>query len=349
MGARLGFRAKVVLIGLVACAVFAGAALAEAKSVIVWSRVPATVDRQKLVSSRPDGSGLRPLTSPAKGTTDIDAQLSPDGSQIIFGRETDNGEGPFGVRIMDANGSNESAIDLGCVDPCAGDTAPTWLPGGNRIAFTPVVGPFDGPGGSARSAVLYSAKTDGSGIRRLSEPGIDGSFEDYFARFSPDGSYIIFTRVRNHPYNSAVYRMDRDGSHVQRLTPWRIDADLAVLSQATHGRTKDLIAFETYGHGAPKGETQNLRTVPGTCRSLMSCEKHMRRLTHIRNDRVAAFNPSWSPSGKRIAYTKFGLGKTNKDCCVGDIMTMRPDGSHRKAVSASKRFDYRPGWGVAPG
>ena len=155
---------------------------------------------------------------------------------------------------MDANGSNESAIDLGCVDPCAGDTAPTWLPGGNRIAFTPVVGPFDGPGGSARSAVLYSAKTDGSGIRRLSEPGIDGSFEDYFARFSPDGSYIIFTRVRNHPYNSAVYRMDRDGSHVQRLTPWRIDADLAVLSQATHGRTKDLIAFETYGHGAPKGE-----------------------------------------------------------------------------------------------
>ena len=272
MGVRVGFSAKVVLVGLVTFALLAGAALAEARSMIVWTRIARTFDRQGLVSAHPDGSGIHRLTHPRKGTTDIDAQISPDGTQIIFGREVDNGEGPFGVRIMNANGGKARSIDLGCDDPCAGDTAPTWFPSGNRIAFTPVVGPFDGPGGSARSAVLLSAKTDGSGMRRLSEPGIDGIFEDYFARFSPDGSYIIFTRVRNQPFNSAVYRMDRDGSDVQRLTPWGIDADLAVLSQATHGRTEDLIAFETYGHGAPKGKSQNLRTVPATCRSLASCE-----------------------------------------------------------------------------
>jgi Tol biopolymer transport system component len=349
MRVRIGLPATAVLVGLVAWAVLAGAALAEATSVIVWTRIAGTFDRQGLVSARPDGSGLRRLTNPKKGATDIDAQISPDGTQIIFGREVDDGDvGSFNVRIMNANGGNARSIDLGCDDPCAGDTAPTWFPNGDRIAFTPVVGPFDGPGGSARSAVIYSAKTDGSGMRRLSEPGIDGVFEDYFARFSPDGSYIIFTRVRNQPFDSAVYRMDRDGSHVQRLTPWRIDADLAVLSQATRGRTKDLVAFETYGHGAPRGKSQNLRTVPATCRSLDSCEKRMRRLTHIHTDRVAAFNPSWSPDGRRLAYTKFGLGKTNKDCCIGDIMTMRPDGSHRQVVSASKRFEYRPGWGVAP-
>jgi hypothetical protein len=56
---------------------------------------------------------------------------------------------------------------------------------GRRIVFTRVVGPFDQVKESARSAVLHTAKLNGSGVRRLSEPGIDGVFEDYQARFSP--------------------------------------------------------------------------------------------------------------------------------------------------------------------
>ena len=67
----------------------------------------------------------------------------------------------------------------------------------DRINFTRVMGPFDLVNDSARSAVLWTATLDGTDLQRLSEPGIDGVYEDYFARYSPDGSYIVFTRVRN--------------------------------------------------------------------------------------------------------------------------------------------------------
>lgn len=67
-----------------------------------------------------------------------------------------------------------------------------------------------------------------------------------------------------------------------------------------------------------------------------------RRLT--RNG--SSFEPSWSPNGKRVAYTKFKSDK--HECCVGDIFTMRADGSHRKPVSTSPNFEFRPDWGAAP-
>ena len=57
-----------------------------------------------------------------------------------------------------------------------------------------MIGPFDLVNDSAHSAVLQTSTLDGSDPERLSEPGIDGVYEDYFARYSPDGSYIVFTR-----------------------------------------------------------------------------------------------------------------------------------------------------------
>src|SRR6185369_10727408 len=103
---------------------------------------------------------------------------------------------------------------------------------------------------------LQSGLPDGSDVQRVSEPGIDGLYEDYFARFSPDGGYIVFTRVRNDPFNSAAFRMDLDGTDIVQLTPWKLDADLVDLSPATSGPTADLAVFETYGHGAPEGKSQ---------------------------------------------------------------------------------------------
>ena len=249
---------------------------------------------------------------------------------------------------MGANGQNEHSLDLGCVDPCVADLTPTWLPAGNRLAFTPIIGPFDAPNDSAHSAVLHTARLNGSHVRRLSQPGIDGKLEDYRARFSPDGSYVVSQRLNNITLDSALFRMDADGSHVRRLTPWKLEADTQDLSLATHGPTKDLIAFETYGHGGiPPGKSSNVATVPSTCAPVSECRecrKQIRYVTHHRTARIQSFNPSWSPNGRRIAYTLF----KDHPCCVGDIWTARPDGSHRRAVSTSPLFEYRPDWGPAP-
>jgi len=70
--------------------------------------------------------------------------------------------------------------------------------------------------------------------------------------------------------------MRPDGTHVHQLTPWRLDGDTADLSPATHGPTKDLVAFETFGHGAPEGAQSDVATVPATCGSLADCTSKIR-------------------------------------------------------------------------
>ena len=333
------------LLGLLAFAVLASPA-ASRGSTIVWSRNTKSFSKQYIVSARPDGSHLRQLTRPKKGAVDIDASISPNGREVAFERDTFNPD-TAKIGLVNANGRNERILDLGCVDPCAADAAPTWLRSGKRIAFTPVVGPFDQVNESATSAVLHTALLNGSDVERFSQPGIDGSFEDYHAHFSRDGSYVVFVRVRNADVAIAVFRADADGSDVRRLTPWGLGADLPDISLAASGPTEDLIVFETYGGGPPKGSSQNIATVPATCPSPAKCRKRIRYLTRHGDGPVQSFNPSWSPNGRRIAYTRFKPGDRHTPS-LGDIWTMRADGSHRRAVSTSPLFEYRPDWGRSP-
>ena len=102
--------------------------------------------------------------------------------------------------------------------------------------------------------------------------------------------------------------------------------------------------FETYGHGGPPRQGLQRRNRSDDLQPGHECRKQIRYLTHHRAGTVASFNPSWSPNGHRIAYTRF----KDHPCCLGDIWTTRPDGSHRRAVSKSPLFEYRPDWGPAP-
>jgi Tol biopolymer transport system component len=319
--------------------------VAAAGSKIAWTRTDQTGERAQIVSANPNGAQLQSVTSLAPDSFDIDAMFSPDGSQIVFERDHEEAE-VFEVGIVDTDGENEEILDLGCTDPCFGDLMPGWLHDGSRITYTPVVGPFEGPNESAAQAVLHTAEPDGSDVERLSEPGIDGAYEDYHARYSPDGSYLVFVRIRNADLGVAIFRMDADGSDVRRLTPWRLDADLADLSLATRGATENLIVFETYGMGAPRGKNQNIATVPAGCPSPAKCAKRIRYVTEHGNGPAESFNPTWSPNGKRIAFTRFRTRRERPP--VGDIYTIRPNGKRLRPVSTSRRFEFRPDWGVAP-
>jgi Tol biopolymer transport system component len=304
---------------------------------IIWSQAGETGAR--IVSANPDGSDFRALTEPSDGVFDIDPVPSPHGGRILFERDTPDGGL---IVLMRADGSRQRIIDTGCVDPCADDIGPAWTPDGRHVVFTRVVGPFDLPNGSAHSAVLWSEDLHGGHLRRLSEPGIDGVYEDYRPRWMPDGRTITFTRVRNDPFNSAEYAMDANGRHVRQLTPWDIDADIYDLSQADWGPTKGLIAFETFGHGPPEGESSNVATVPTDCRNLAACAARIRYLTDNGAGPRWSINPAWSPDGTRIVFAEFD------DVELADIWTMRPDGSHRRRFTDTPDFfDFRPSWAPA--
>jgi Tol biopolymer transport system component len=324
-------------VAVLAFAAFSPAAHASHDDgVIVWTH-RAAEGSEHLLIARADGSRQRVLTTPQPDTVDLDAAISPNGRWVLYGRETPTG---FHTRIIGVDGRHDRAIDLRCSDPCAGTTTATWL-SNEWIAYNKVVGPFDQPNESARSAVLWTARTDGSGIRRLSKPGIDGLYEDKFARPSPDGRYVTFLRGRNDTLDTALFRRDRHGEH--QLTPWSLWADHFDLSPARRGPTRDLVVFQTYGKGDPSGTGLDLATVPATCPTLTACAAKIRYVTHNGSSGRRNANPAWSLDGKRIVFTD----RASEQTVNAEIWTMRHDGTRWRRVTSSPEFDYRPDWGRA--
>jgi Tol biopolymer transport system component len=317
---------------------------ASRDSMIAWTRaVDADFSAARIVIADGEGRGVRELTHAPVGVTDIDPSISPDGRWVAF--ERDSSDGSSAIGLVGTNGRDEHILDLGCTEPCAADLSPTWTPDGRHLVFTRVVGPFDRPNDSAASAVLWKTDLNGRHITRFSQTGIDGAFEDYRATFAP-GGYVAFVRVRNADGHNAVFRMSPDATDLRQLTPWELDADLPAVSPASSGPSKDLVVFETFGHGPPDGFAQAIATVPATCRSDQDCAARIRLLTSDGSAPVQNFNPDWSPDGRGIAFVRF---ETFPDAPpAGDIVTMRWNGEKQRAVSTTPLFEFRPNWGVAP-
>jgi Tol biopolymer transport system component len=306
--------------------------------VIVWTN-RADDGSEHLMIARANGSHQRELTPPTPDTFDIDAQVSPRGNWIAYERDTEDGAS---VHVIRPNGTHDHAIDVGCVEPCVAVVAPTWMSNG-RLAFSLVLGPFDDETGTAAAVQMWSARLDGSGLRRISPPWIDGKYEQSYLRVAPDGSYVTFERLRLSDFHSALFRSRPGGSHVQQLTPWAISAEVNDLSTASHGPTKNLIVFESYGRGDPEQTFADIATVPSTCHSLSACTARIRWITDNAATGRRNANPQWSPDGSSLVFTN----RPSVDDPNAEIWTMRYGATEadRKKISTSANFDYRPTWG----
>lgn len=304
------------------------------RGVIVWT--DRTGDGDHLMIARADGSHARSLSPVIPGEGDIDAQISPDGRWVAY--EHDAGD-TAELRLVRPDGRDDHRVDVGCVAPCVAVLTPTWL-SDDRLAFTLVDGPFDT--GNAVSAVLWTARPDGSQLRRFSQPGIDGTFEDYSARMSSDRTYVTFRRVRNDGFASALFRTDLDGGRVRQLTPFTLNADVYDLSTARSGPTQDLLVFESLGRGTSESIFADIATVPATCGSLADCTSKIVWLTDNAATGRRNANPNWSPDGSSIVFTD----RAGVDDPDAEILTMRYLGTRRRTISNSPDFDFRPTWGV---
>lgn len=308
---------------------------------VIWTQVLSDdFSTARIVAADPRGRHQHAVSHPAADEFDIDAEVSPNGKWVVF--ERDRLDGTVASVIAGIDGKHERVLDLGCVDPCALISAPSWGPDGRHLVFTPIIGPFDQVNGSARSGVLYTSRLDGSHQKRLSPLGIDGKYEDYRARYSPDGKWLSFVRIRNSDVTAAIFVMRADGTHVHQVTPWSLHGDEADFSPAVHGPTAGLIVFETYGQGPPPGFQQDIATVPYDCHPVSACTKKIRYVTHNGAGPRTSFNPAWSPGGRRIAFCDAEFSETTFEA---GIWTVRPDGSHRRQVSHLAHFEFRPDWG----
>jgi Tol biopolymer transport system component len=274
---------------------------------------------------------------------------SPDGSRIVFASHSSDPDPDDAVEIMDVFTMSPDGSDVRKVTDSVGYSGtPSWSPDGRWIVYS--ADRADYPRGQG----IYIVPSDGSAAPRRITTLPAASLWHELARFSPDGTRLVFTEyrgghvLRNHRdgalvgEQSALFTVRPDGSDLHQITPWGIhasDADwspdgtrLVFGAQPTHiGNIGDVMIADADG-GHLKDLTQDHGfTGPGNDTAVRYAE---------------SFNPAWSPDGTKIIFVAFSY--TAEDGFVAGLQTMDPDGSERAFVGSEPVEGHQPDWGTAP-
>ena len=210
-------------------------------------------------------------------------------------------DGNFEIYVMDADGGNQENL----TNHPASDAAPDWSPDGTKIAFASL---RDGNGD------IYVMDADGKNVIRLT----DGPGEKWHPDWSPDGGEIAFSvdvlvnRIR--VYYIAV--MDADGRNRKKLE-----------DQARHPSWSPdggEIAFMSWRDG---GEEIYVIGVGGQGRK------------RVTQDLVHKLDPSFSPDGRRIAYSAVPEHEG-----FGHIYVVGADGRNRVKLTHNEEHHWAPAW-----
>ena len=307
------------------------------------------------VAPEPRLRNLRQLTD---GGENAEAYFSADGRQLVF-QSTRDGRTCDQQYVMNVDGSGLRRVSTGTGKTTCG----FFYAGDQRVLFgsshalqtecparpDPSKGyvwrldPFD----------IYTARPDGSDLRRLTEYGV------YTAEgvVSPDGKRIVFTSLKDGDLD--IYTMNVDGSDVKRLTttpgydggPWWSPDGRKIVYRAWHPVDSALASYR---------ELLAQRLVRPNRMELwvMNADGgEQRQLTRLGG---ANFGPSWTPDGTRIIFSSNyrqprsgnfdlflvnldggGLEQVTSDESFDGFPMFSPDG--RSLVWASNRLGARPG------
>jgi Tol biopolymer transport system component len=205
----------------------------------------------EIYTFNPNGTELGVTRLTNNPASDGRPRYSPDGRQIAF---ESNRDGPQEIYIMNADGTNIRRLTFSGVPGVHGNSSPAWSPGADQIAYQstrdgnfevyrididgqndtrltnlpveeslPAWSPLgDKIAYNSRavdpSANVHLMNPDGTDKVSLPAPGNLPGTEDSWPTWSPDGSMIGFHSRRDDPSGEEIYRMNRDGSNVVRLT-----------------------------------------------------------------------------------------------------------------------------------
>lgn len=274
---------------------------------------------------------------------------SPDGSRIVFASHQSDPDPEDAVEIMDVYTMRPDGSDVRKLTDSLGYSgAASWSPDGSWIVYSADRADYPGAQG------IYIIPSDGSAPPRRITSLPSSSFWQELARFSPDGSQIVFTEyrgghvLRNHRdgnlvgEQSALFTVRPDGSGLRQITAWGIhasDADwspdgkrLVFGAQPTHiGNIGDVMISDADG-GHLRDLTQD-HGFTGCCNANAVWYEE-------------SINPAWSPDGSKVIflYARY----TAEDGFVAGLKTMNPDGSGRAFIGSDPVEGHQPDWGTAP-
>ncbi len=233
----------------------------------------------------------------------------------------------YEIYLMDDDGKNQRNL----TNNPAWDSSPSWSPDGKRIAFM-----SDRAGHVRRDGVrttfeIYVMDADGGNPQNLTNhPAGDSS-----PSWSPDGKRIAFVSDRDrfldiHGFpTTEIYVMDADGENPQNLTnnrtddrypSWSPDGKRIVFSSERDGHfigDFEITTSEIYVMDVDGGNEQ--------------------RLTENRKNDAS---PSWSPDGKRIAFSSDRKG----DWLNYEIYVMDDDGGNLQRLTENRDDDGGTSW-----
>jgi len=147
-----------------------------------------------------DGTGLQRLTTdPAR---DDDPSWTGDGTRIVYDRGLFSSCTPCGLRVVNADGTNDHELSLGPGDALTPDASPH----GNQIVFS-----------SDRSGrwLLYTASANGGSVRQVTSDSPGGDFDP---RWSSDGNSIAFERNNGDNTDTDLYTVHANAKGLRQLT-----------------------------------------------------------------------------------------------------------------------------------
>ncbi len=240
----------------------------------------------------------------------------------FMSRRDGNGE----IYVMNGNG----AVQVNLTNNPTLDFLPSWSPDGKKIAFlrSVHVPDPDEPGQLTSSDDLLVMNPDGTGVADLSGSSL-GMVLTQRVAWSPDGSTIAFSAVAaGHSLSSGlidIWLVHPDGSGLVPLTTdhlgnievaWSPDGSkLAFVRHHSNGGSR----------GAPEDRGIYVIAANGT---------GLTQLTASRRD----FQPTWSPSGDRIAFEHLMRNGNN------DIFTVNANGAARTNLTNHPANDAWPSW-----
>ena len=250
---------------------------------------------------RPDGSRKRELLSrPGRPLPQWDAAFASDAHSVAFRGYFALGDGDYALYTARVGGCGVRRLTRSI----AGN--PTWSPNGRWIAFD-----------TSGYGVIWKIHPDGTALTRI--VGASGADYDAAPAWSPNGREIAFLHYRKG--RGELWLVGADGRNPRLLHRDRLGSIGPPVW--SHDGTKIAFAVQT-----PQGKS--VINVIGAAGS------GLRRLTSPTGE---AWNPSWLPGDKGIAY----LERTGN---TGAVFVVRSDGSDATRLALPQTGQF--GWIARP-
>jgi TolB protein len=162
--------------------------------------------------------------------------FSPNGRRIVYSKDNLPTAGANNPRRVSIFKTRTDGTDKRLLVRGGFVNSPAYFPDGKRIAFSGT------PAGRHRQGI-WTIRSDGSHLRRLTNPGMTGSYDQY-PDWSPDGTHIVFLRCGTDSTpgcDGNAYLMRADGSYQHAVK--RISGEVPPVFSPGGGR----IALSTAG------------------------------------------------------------------------------------------------------